>query len=275
MNFDQMKSANISIILLCASLFFLRCNDKNTTSSNLECMNSQSIDSAFSRLAGRKIYFGHQSVGYNIINGLKLLENSSNNKLQIIEGLPDSNSIPAFYHTSIGSNCNPISKIDDFVAKMESHGSAGIDIAFFKFCYIDFSGNTDVDKLFEYYSKSMMRLKQEFPSTKFIYCTVPLFAAESKLKTLIKIILGRGDNNKAENISRNKFNQLLLEHYGKSEAIFDIAKYESNNYQTYFIKDGSKIFTLYPGFTSDGGHLNEVGSKVVATGLLELLVNLE
>jgi hypothetical protein len=237
-------------------------------------MNSKISENGLTKIATKKVYIGHQSVGYNILNGINILANEFGTKLNIVEGLPDTNCVPAFYHSRIGRNYMPFSKIDEFVAKMEGGIASKVEIAFFKFCYVDFSKDTEINKIFEHFKESMRKLKLEFPDTKFIYCTVPLVSSGVKLKLFMKSLLGRPNNDKMDNIQRNKFNQLILAEYDNKEIVFDIARYESNLYQTYFVMDSCKIFTLNTAYTSDGGHLNDMGSKVVAKGLLELLCNL-
>jgi lysophospholipase L1-like esterase len=37
---------------------------------------------------------------------------------------------------------------------------------------------------------------------------------------------------------------------------------------------GQTYYSMYPGYTSDGGHLNDVGRKVVARALLAFLAEL-
>ena len=254
-------------------LLFSGCKNDRNSVNNLGIMDTKISQKDVTNLSGEKIYFGHQSVGYNIINGIKLIANENNTKLDIIEGLPGKDSKPGFYHTTIGKNLDPLYKIDDFVAKMESGVAQHVDIAFFKFCYVDFSYSTDIDQVFEHYKESMIKLKTEFPNTKFIYCTAPLVAESSKIKSLLRFLLGRKSSDKLDNIQRNKFNQLIHNEFDNKELVFDIAKFESNNDRVFFLNGSNKIFTLYSGFTSDGGHLNTTGSKIVASGLLNLLVN--
>jgi hypothetical protein len=260
--------------IIVVTLFLSGCKNNQESQSNLKDMNSKLTDKDLAKLKGMRIYFGHQSVGYNIVNGINLLVNDSQPKLEIIEGLPGKDSKPGFYHTPIGKNYFPMGKIDDFVSKMESGTGSNVDIAFFKFCFVDFSKETNVDSLFEYYKKAMTRLRAEFPATKFIYCTVPLVCNNGQIKTFLKLLLGRGNNNKIENIKRNEFNKLIQNEYDNKEIIFDIAKLESDNYKSYFLKNKTKIFTLNPDFSSDGSHLNDLGSKIVAENLLEIIVSL-
>ena len=127
-------------------------------------------------LSGKKIYFGHQSVGFNIIDGIKDVMSADNRvKLNIVE-LNEIGKLYAsgFYHSRIGSNVYPISKIDDFSRKMDAGIGDTADIAFLKFCFVDIGFNTDIQKVFAHYQETMVKLQKKYPTTKFIHFTIPL-----------------------------------------------------------------------------------------------------
>ena len=94
-------------------------------------------------LKNRRIFFGHASVGYNIINGIEYIvaNNSRYNGINIQEPrVPFEVDGPAIYHTVNGKNGFPKIKIDAFKQTLEKNLFANkIDIAFFKFCYVDFT----------------------------------------------------------------------------------------------------------------------------------------
>ena len=122
------------------------------------------------QLAGKKIYFGHQSVGFNIIDGIKdILSRNSGLKLNIKEtrDLRDF-SAPIFAHSVIGRNREPVSKIEDFKKILESGIGDKVDIAFFKFCFVDVIANTDIDNLFKYYVSTVSALEAEYPKVKIV-----------------------------------------------------------------------------------------------------------
>jgi len=81
----------------------------------------------------------------------------------------------------------------------------------------------------------------------------------------------------ADNIKRNEFNDLIRQEYGDSRRLFDIARAESTyldgNRET-FEKDGERYEALVPIFTNDGGHLNEMGRKVVAAHMLRVIADI-
>ncbi|BBO88550.1 hypothetical protein [Desulfosarcina ovata] len=73
-------------------------------------------DASWEKLSQKKIYFGHQSVGYNIIDGIKdLMKENPKIKLNIVE-TKDVNGIKGGFlaHSTVGKNTDPKSKIDDF-----------------------------------------------------------------------------------------------------------------------------------------------------------------
>jgi hypothetical protein len=214
------------------------------------------------KLANKKIYFGHQSVGFNIIEGIfEIASEMPNIQLYIKETSdPTDFNEHIFAHSKVGKNLNPISKCDDFKKIIESGVGDRVDIVFFKFCYVDISSETDIRGLFKYYTDTISMLKARYPRVKFIHFTVPLKANPTGIKAEIKKLLGRSDDD--GNTKRNEFNQLLREKYAKENTLFDLAYYES----------GTKFSgSLLPEYTDDGGHLNDVGKKVIAKQLLLFL----
>ena len=231
-------------------------------------------------LSGEKIYFGHQSVGFNIIDGIKDVMSADNRvKLNIVE-LNEIGKLDAsgFYHSRIGSNVDPISKIDDFSRKMADGIGGTADIAFFKFCFVDIGADTDVNKVFDHYKSTMSRLKTKYPNTTFIHFTIPLGATITTWKTKIKTLMGKKDIWEYDaNIKKNEFNDLLTNYYAGKDPVFDIAYFEStypDGKRSTFSKEGKSYFDLAPEYTYDDGHLNEKGRQWVAAHLLTFLANL-
>lgn len=232
------------------------------------------------KLAYKKIYFGHQSVGFNIVNGLKdLSAENPQIRLNIVEtsdmaAFKD----PIFSHSRIGENTDPKSKTDSFAALMEQGLGCKADIAFFKFCYLDIDEKTDIGNVFAHYKKAMDTLKREYPVTTFVHVTVPLRTTKTTWKTRIKKLMGKREIwEYDDNIKRNEFNDLLIKEYTGKEPIFDLAAVEStrpDGTRATFTKDGKTYSSLLPEYTQDGGHLNEFGRRRAAQALLLLLVNL-
>ncbi len=239
--------------------------------------------SAWKKLTQKKIYFGHQSVGYNIIDGIKgLIKENQNIKLNIVERLDLADiKVGYFAHSRIGKNVDPKSKIDDFSSLMNSKIGGNVDIASYKFCYVDIHTQTDLGKIFNEYKNNMARLSNKYPGTTFIHFTVPLTAEPSGLKSVVKkakgvvkMMLGRIDM--YDNTVKMKFNELLRNEYEGKEPFFDIAKIEStrpDGTRSYYKKNGNIYYSLVPEYTDDGGHLNESGRRIVAEQFLIFLAN--
>lgn len=231
------------------------------------------------KLSQKKIYFGHQSVGFNIIDGIKdIMKNNSHIKLNIIETMkPDEINSPTFAHSPLGQNMNPKAKCDAFVDLFNVGMGNKVDIAFFKFCYVDIMPGTDINTIFSEYKKIMSDLRSKYPQITFIHLTTPLTAFQTGPKALIKKIINRPIDGYDDNIKREQFNAMLRKEYNNKEPVFDLAAIESTNpdgSRLSFSQNGLTGYALVPEYTNDGGHLNEKGRKVVAEQLLILLANI-
>ena len=237
-------------------------------------------DSTWKKLSEKKIYFGHQSVGFNIIDGIKdVMRENPQIKLNIVETSdPSEFNTRLFAHSRVGKNTDPKSKIDAFANTMETGMGEKADIAFFKFCYVDVTARTDVEKLFADYKNTISRLRESYPGTMLIHVTVPLTVTKTTFKTWIKKIIRKKDIwEYDDNIKRNEFNDLLRNEFEDKEPIFDLSKIEStfpDGTRSSFTKDGKTYYSLISEYTNDGGHLNDKGRKIVAEQLLIFLARL-
>ncbi len=228
------------------------------------------------QLGLQKIYFGHQSVGYNMVDGMEVvLKANPNIRLNIKKGKDsDLFKIPVFAHDNNGLNRDPKSKIDDFYNTVQKISSS-IDIAGFKFCYVDVERGINVNELFSYYKKQMKEIALSYPDLTLIHYTVPLKSLQSGPKAFIKNLLGK-DIGIEDNIIRNEFNTLLRKEY-PDPIIFDIAKIEStfaNGKRLFSEVNGKKIYTMVPAYTNDGGHLSKVGKKKIGEEYLCFLAEI-
>ena len=239
-------------------------------------------DSAWKKLSEKRIYFGHQSVGNNIMDGIRdTIKQNPQVKLNIVETSdPGRLSGPFFSHSSIGKNDEPQSKIEAFASFMQENGTK-VDMAFFKFCFVDIDSKTDVKKVFAKYKDSIKKAKSDFPGTSLLHVTVPLLRRqEGGFKAWINKLVGAGGGgffDDEHNVARNAFNDLLRGEYGGKEPIFDLAGIEStlpDGKRSSFEKGGRIYYSLVTDYTDDGGHLNEKGRKIVAEQLLILLATL-
>lgn len=270
---------SLIIISLILTLLFACTGDKMETNKTiLPSIRSISADD-WQRLSQKKIYFGHQSVGFNIIDGIKdIMKTNPQIKLNIIETRnPVDLSMPAFAHSSVGKNTEPKSKCEAFAGLMNDGFGHKTDIAFLKFCYIDFSPATNIDELFNIYESTISALRTKYPQVIFIHITVPLTTPQTGLKALIKKAIGKSVAGYEENIKREEFNEKLRKHYKGKEPVFDLALIESTSKtgrRVTFAYKEKTVYSLAPEYTSDGGHLNEQGRKIVAEQLLVFLAKL-
>lgn len=225
-------------------------------------------------LAHKKIYFGHKSVGQNIIAGLNdVMRDYPAIKLDIRETTsPEAFTQPGFAHSMLGTNKFPQSKIDSFREIMESGVGRAADIAFFKLCFVDIDHTSDLHDIFNSYVETVERLEARFPDVKIITFTVPLVSQPVGLKSRLNKILGRMPWYETDHIQRSLYNDMLRARFKGS--LFDLAAIESHVSDTKrasFTKGGKRYDILYRSYTDDGGHLNAMGRQIVAVELLCLL----
>lgn len=234
---------------------------------------------AWERLAGKRMFFGHQSVGAGIVAGIEEIAAEDNEiKLTIVEGTnAGAGREPVFLHAAIGTNGDPESKLSRFSELMMGELGDTIDIAIFKFCYGDITAKTDVSRLFAVYQQHLSRLKAARPAITFIHVAVPLTAVQTGPKAFIKRLLHKTPGGYLDNAKRNEFNLLMCLAYAGQEPFFDLALVESTQ------PDGSRMsymlsnrlhYSLSPAYTDDGGHLNAAGRRLAAEHLLVLLTQL-
>lgn len=228
-------------------------------------------------LAKKEIYFGHMSVGFNILDGIRgLMQESGGVKLNIVETAdPGAFGEPIFAHSPIGKNGYPLSKLEQFRTILESGVGDKADIAFFKFCYVDIHGGTDIDALIKAYDETISALQARFPKLIIAVVTAPLTAIPAGLKTSLKKLLGQGEPDKAANVKRELFNAHLRKKYGK--LVYDLAALESTlqtGERATFEIDGKTYYAMWPPYTDDGGHLSAEGRRIAAAGLIRFLAGL-
>jgi hypothetical protein len=228
------------------------------------------------RLAQARVFFAHQSVGENIIDGLvSMQEGDGPRRLNVMElGGAASVPGPSFLHARLGVNGDPRSKTDAFVRALEGGLGERVDIAFQKYCFVDIEASSNVDAIFDYYRASIDRLENEFPHVTFVHVTAPVTAVESGPKALIKKLIGRTPDNYADNFARERFNERLRHEYGGRRPLFDLAALEASRDRSAperVTLGGTTGYALLPEYTSDGGHLNEPARKRVASALLSFL----
>ena len=263
-----MRLSIIFCLLFMALL--LGCKKENPRGVELD---AETIE-ALQKVSQGRIFFGHQSVGADIVHGMeRIAEQSGGVKLNIVEIGKENFPVKNFFaHGKIGKNESPKSKCEAFQAILRSGLGDKVDIALFKFCYIDIRDRNNEKAIMHLYKSTLETLKSEYPKVKFIAVTVPLTSNESAWKYMAKKMLGR-ETERRNNIRRNQFNELLRETF-KKETVFDLATIESkrpDGSREKFNGEKDTYYSLVPEYSTDGSHLNDYGSQRAAKELILLL----
>ena len=218
--------------------------------------------------ADGRVFFGHMSVGNNILSGLEQVHAAHGvdppTAIEIEPG--ESPTLPAdgvLVHALIGENRDPVGKLANFDRTLRAGLAGQVEVAALKLCYIDILWDTDVTKFFDTYRDTLARLENDFPDVRFVHMTVPLTTGSHGIKDHLKVLAGRDDN-----AARERYNDLIRETYGP-DRVFDIAAVESTEPDG--TSDGRELFE---GYTSDGAHLNAAGSARVAAELINFVADL-
>jgi hypothetical protein len=231
------------------------------------------------RLSKKRVFFGHQSIGYNIVDGLVALEREHPELGLAVKETRDGAQIASgvFAHGRVGENKAPSSKIRDFTTSIEGGLAEKVDVAFFKFCYVDFEADTDAAKVFDEYRAAMTHLHQKFPRLTIVHVTVPLAVVQTGPKAVLKRLLGKKRWGADANIVRNQYNELLRHEYAGKEPLFDLAAVEATRADggtASFEEGGATYPMLAAEYASDGKHLNPFGGRWVAAQLVKYLAGL-
>ncbi len=205
--------------------------------------------------------FTHASVGGNIISGMESLHSSDPTRYQLdpvsvsylsgeerVEDPPEPTVAGTIYECQRG-NPGWSAKFQIFDNSVRTSGwhLPAVDAAMDKLCYID--QNADAAT----YLQTMQDLEDDYPTTRFVYTTMPLTTAE--------------DSN---NILRNRYNAAVRQFCrDNGKLLFDIADMEAHRPDgtaVTFTSGGETYQKLYADYSSDGGHLNSDGSIRIATG---------
>jgi hypothetical protein len=241
---------------------------------------ADAIDAHTATTAARaRVFFGHQSVGANIIQAIPFVYDAKGlPSPEIVEVLPDSStSLPGggfFAHSFIGENGDPEGKLDTFDSMLRSGLGDEVSVAMMKFCYVDIDASTDVAALFGKYQATFAALERDFPNVTFLYLTTPL-TTDGGVKGRLKSLIGAGNPSAADNAARERLNTLIRRSYD-SDHVFDLAALEStapNGTTLSGSYDGEVYHTLYEGYAVDEGHLTSTFARLAASKLLTLIAN--
>jgi hypothetical protein len=217
-----------------------------------------------------RVFFGHQSVGMNILEGVSSVYAAHGMTAPPIgQGAAPGQDGGFIDHAFIGENGRPLLKIQDFAAKLRAGLGEPVDVAMMKLCYVDITSGTDVPAVFDDYRNTMAALQREFPRVTFIHATVPLTTEPGLLSKVKSLLTGRGGS-AADNAARERFNALIGRQFA-GDHLFDLAAAEStapDGGRVTGTYDGQRYYALYDGYAADPGHLNAEGASVVATAWL-------
>ena len=220
------------------------------------------VDEALKRdlltLRGAQLFFGHQSVGRNILDGVAALSREAGIELSLGEG-------------SIGENQQPGSKFEAWARRAEQGGTE--QLFAMKLCYVDIQQETDGAAVLADYQRAVARVRQARPGIKVLHITTPLTTPGTGLKNWLKRTLGRSIWEDQVNARRLAYNRALREAF-PGEPFFDLAAVEStrpDGSREEHVVDGVPVPMLWPGYASDEGHLNEEGQRVAARAFIAAL----
>ncbi len=131
-------------------------------------------------VAKRRIFFGHQSVGANVLDGLRRAAAQEGVPLRIVQ-VEDASTLPAgtLGHAFVAYSTRPDLKLENFARAVGPGGAADPDVALVKLCYVDIGPETAAAALFARYRGALAALREKHPRTTFVvHVTVPLAAVQ-------------------------------------------------------------------------------------------------
>ncbi len=273
-----MKTPTYTAIAV-AAITVAACGDAmsidDPTRTELPSLRSVS-DSQWSRLAATRIFFGHQSVGGNVMDGVAdVLKDHPGIALRVVESRT-ADSQPGFFHAAVGRNDYPLEKFKDFAA-IASNGFGGAGgIAMVKLCYVDIHRHTDPQALFDEYRSAVATVKSRNPSVTIVHVTTPMTVNENWKGRVMASLRGFATQ-RERNVVRHRYNELMRRAYEGKEPLFDLALLESrfpDGRLSRFQAGDEAVPLLVPEYTSDGSHLNVAARRMVAEQLLITLARL-
>ena len=235
---------------------------------------------ALDRLAARRFFFGHQSVGRDLMDGLRrVLAAHPDVGMRVVESAePHAVEGPALIEARIGRNREPATKAEAFSTILEAgFGKESGAVAMYKYCYVDVLPDTDPDRLFEDYAGRIEALRSAYPELTIVHFTLPLHTAGAGPGEWIRTRLGRPTQTRL-NHKRNRYNERLRARYGGVDPVFDLALLEStrpDGSRAFTRWRGAEVFMLAPEYTYDGGHLTEEAQDRLAERFLVFLADLD
>lgn len=235
------------------------------------------LSADLARVAGLRVFFGHQSVGENVLEGVQQLAGQVGASLRVAEAKNAAAVRPGTLgHAFVGENRFPLKKLEHF-ARALGDAPAPLDAALVKFCYLDIDAASDPKALFEHYRASIAALRARHPRTAFVHVTAPLTRVQGGVKGWVKRALGRAPYGLLENQQRDQYNGLVRAAFAGREPLFDLARVEATAPDGTPVSaewNGRRIPQLAAQYTDDGHHLNAEGRRRAARELVSVLARL-
>lgn len=222
-----------------------------------------------SAAASVRVFFGHKSVGSNILGGLAELYRSAGVEPPQIVETRDVAHLSGWFlaHSMVGANRDPLGKLKEFADIVGGPLGGAVDVAALKFCYADVTSDTDIEALFGRYVEVMDELAGRRPDLRLLYTTVPL-TTDRAWKAKLKALAGRDDRKgPADNLARYRYNTMVRDRYASTGRLFDVAAVEATLTGEPMTRTlgGQTYHVLNSSLAADAGHLNPAGAKAAAT----------
>ncbi len=218
----------------------------------------QALKKDLETIRDARVFFGHQSVGKNLLDGVAALAQEAGIELHLGEA-------------TLGANRDPRSKFEAFARMAE--GGVEADLMVMKLCFVDIDPNTDTDALLAAYRDAVARVRKAKPGVKLLHVTTPLTGRGTGLKSWLRRTLGRSVWDDDTNAKRLAYNRGLRAMF-PADPIFDLAALEStrpDGSREEYAVNGQPVPMLWPGYSDDNGHLNEAAKRVAARAFVAAL----
>jgi lysophospholipase L1-like esterase len=272
------RLAEVRALALTVVIGLAGCTQESASPRQESAVNMAEVTVDLQTMSKARILLGHQSVGRDILAGLRSLAADAGVPLRIvqIDGIPPDDKAGVF-HSAIGTNGDPDGKCEMFSQLLTRPERPAYDVAMMKFCFVDLGEGTPLPatKMLDHYARMVSHIREQRPDVRLAHITVPLMSDPPGKKTLVKRLLGRSTERDADNVLRNEFNAGLRQHYS-GEPLFDLAAVEStlpDGSRSSFSRSGQTVYTLAQVYTNDGGHLNELGQRRAAAAFVRTVAH--
>lgn len=199
-----------------------------------------------------RVVFGHQSVGFDVLRGLRGLAEADADRYALeieprvrVEWYARRRGVGEFV---LGQNGDALGKVDAFAARVRDGLGDVVDVAMMKLCYADLTERADPKAIFARWKGAYEDLERAFPKVRFVWWTVPVPLPERCADR------------------RTELNDLIRAYVrANGKTLLDVADLESHAPDGKAVTHAGGGEKLFEGYARDaGGHLNDVGAQRVA-----------